>query len=631
MPEVSKAKINKEMLYRSLSVTESEVNEETRTIRFPVASDKPVEVGASFFEVLSHAPGALRMGQRQTSMSLLFNHDRDHLLGVVEGLDQDAHRTYATVRFAKTDEGERAFQLVKDRILVNVSCGYRVFSCDQSERGDQFVATDWEIFEVSLVTIPADPSVGVYRSFTLNSEVNNMPNNQDTAGKTGAGVDKARDLDVSNIREQERTRIQGIEAMCRDFNIPMEQRNAFINDGKSVDQVRALVMDIIRSRGQNPVGDATRSKKDDFNLGLSDRERSQYSVIRALNAAVTGDWRQAGFERELSDELARRMQRDSSGFYMPTNISYTTSQREYLVGTDTKGGNLVATNLMANSFIEALRAKAMVLRLGATMMSGLVGNVAISRQTGTSQTKWLTEEKATLESTGATFDQVSLSMKTIAAKSFISRNMLRQSSIDIENFVRMELIKSIALGVDLAALSGSGSEGQPKGIFNQDKVLTVGNSNGTSISFDLLIDMETKVAEKNADAESMAYLCNASTIGALKKLKNEKGEYIWRDIANGFKNGIPGEANGYPVARSNQCRSNIKVDPGSGEVDSSEMFFGNWSDVIIGEWGVLEILPNPYSSNAYDNGGIEIRALQSIDIAVRRPESFCVCKNLLLA
>ena len=359
---------------------------------------------------------------------------------------------------------------------------------------------------------------------------------------------------------------------------------------------------------------------------MTDDERRSYSLVRALNAAVTGNWRDARFEREVSAELSRRMGRDSNGFFMPTDIPM---QRDagYVVGTPTQGGNLVQTDLLMGSFIDILRNKAAVMQLGATFLPGLVGKVEIPRQSGVSATKWITET-GTVTGSNATFDKVALDMKTVAAKSFVSRNMLRQVSMSVENFVRNELAKSIALAIDLAALSGTGESGQPKGIALQSNILTVeGGENGAAITFDHLIDMETLVADANADATNMAYLANAVTIGALKKIKDSNGAYIWKPIDSAVRNMIPGEVNGYRVARSNQVRKNLTK--GTATSKCSELFFGNWADLLIGEWGVLEILPNPYSATAYDNGGLEIRALQSVDIAVRHPESFCMMNDIL--
>ena len=611
--------------HRSVVIDQA-VDVEHRTVTASVASETPIQMWSDWKEVLSHAPGAMRMGQRQKSLPLLLGHDPDRVVGVIDAIRQEDGRTYATMRFASDEEGEKAFTRVKDRILTNVSIGYRVFKRSEDEEQKITTATDWEIFEVSLVAMPADASVGVYRSLNQATEKDPlMGDKNQTTAATAVQKETAPAVQVSEneVRAAERARIQEIETMCRQFSIDDNRRNDLINRGVSVDEARAAIMDTLSAQRQAPAADSKR----DFDIGMSEAERRSYSLVRALNAHMTGNWREAGLEREVSVELARRMGRDSNGFFMPTDLPMM-RDAGYYVGTPTQGGNLVKTDLLMGSFIDILRNKAAVMQLGATFLPGLVGKVEIPRQSGVSATQWI-QETGTVTGSNATFDKVALDMKTIAAKSFVSRNMLRQVTMSVENFVRNELATSIALAIDLAALSGSGSSSEPKGLASQTGILTVeGGTNGAAITFDHLIDMETKVADANADGTSMAYLANAVTIGALKKIKDANNNYIWKPIVGASRNAIPGEVNGYPVARSNQARKNLTKGTSSGVC--SEIFFGNWADLLIGEWGVLEILPNPYSAAAYDNGGLEIRALQSVDIAVRHPESFCRMADVLV-
>jgi HK97 family phage major capsid protein len=361
---------------------------------------------------------------------------------------------------------------------------------------------------------------------------------------------------------------------------------------------------------------------------MSDSEKSKYSLTRAINAAISGDWKGAGFEAEVSNDIAKRMGKSTQGFFMPTNIPF--AQRSgYAVGTagaGTTGGTLVATNLLAGSFIEVLRNKAKVLQLGATVLSGLVGNVDIPRQTGASNTFWVGENGTLTESEG-TFDKVSLALKSIGTYSMISRNMLLQSTPDIEMLVRADLIAQLALGIDKAALSGSGSANQPTGITNTSGIgSVVGGTNGAAITIDHLIDLETAITSANAPEDSLAYLANARTIGALKKLKSTTGSYLWNGAMAGATQGTPGEINGYPVARSNQARGDLTKGTGT---NLSEIIFGNWSEVLIGEWGVLEIMPNPYDATAYKQGAVLLRAMQSVDIAVRHAASFAVMSDAI--
>ena len=622
MPEGIVKPSDSKTFFRSFRMESGQLNEETRSIRFPVVSDNSVEIWRGYHEILSHKKGALRMGERQKSLPLLFNHDWDRLLGVVDAIEQDEHRTYVTVRFAKTEEGDKALELVRDHVLVNVSCGYRIYTYENSGENERTV-TDWEILEVSLVSVPADPSVGVYRS-AMNNHIEQKE--QEMPEEKKDDVQKpVQVVDEQQVRMAERNRINEIEAMCRNFHMDDNFRNQLISDGRTIDQARALILDQLKNRQESPAADSSRGMKAD--IGLTETEKRRYSLIRAINAAISGNWQKAGFEREVSEALAKRMDKQTSGFYMPTDLPVVQGQRDYKVGDAANGGDLVATDLLSSSFIEMLRNKSMVLQLGATLLPGLRGNVEIPRQTGASTTYWVSED-GQLTKSNATFDQVSLTPKTVGARSYITRNLLLQSSIDIENFVRMDLLTSLGLAVDLAALSGTGSNGQPKGIANLTNIHKItGGTNGAAITFDHLIDMETAVANANADVRSMAYLANASTVGALKKLKDSNGNYIWKPIAGGFKSSIPGEVNGYPMARSNQCRANLTKGTASGKC--SELFFGNWSDIVIGEWGVLEILANPYSDTAFSRGGVEIRAMETMDIAVRHEESFSYFGDIL--
>lgn len=627
------------------AVFERSDDQDSSVIRFPVASDTPIQRWYGQ-EILSHKPGAMVMGERQKTLPLLFNHNRDKLLGVVEKLDQDEHRTYATVRFSSSEEGQKAKAMVDERVLVNCSFQYEILDYDmvrgEDPDDDQLIATSWEIYEVSLVTIPADSNVGVYRDFETNLKENKMAirgqeksenkvndsEQQERENVREAAIAEARRVEVERekVRQDERQRIENIYSLCRQFNIEDSERENMIRSNETIENIRSHVLDLLGKRSVSPVGVASREISED--IGLTAAERSNFNLVRALNAALTGDWSKAGFEREVSQTLAKRSGRETTGFFMPSDV---TMQRDttpgYFVGQPTQGGNLVATDLRSGSFIDLLRAKAMVTRMGATVISGLVGNVEIPRQTGASTTYWLAEKGDPTES-NATFDKVSLKPKTIGALSSVSRNLLLQSSMNVEAFVRNELAVSLALGIDLAALCGTGTNNQPTGIANMSGICTVeGGTNGGSLTFDKLIDMETQVATANADVTNMYYLCNAATIGFLKKIKNTSGDYIWKPITEAVRNGFPGEVNGYAVGRSNQVRSGLEKGTSN---NCHEIYFGNWADLLIGEWGFLEIDVNRYG-DAWKSGGVEIRALQTIDIAVRHPKSFCLFSDALLS
>lgn len=644
----------------------------TRTTQLAFSSEEPVAMWYGT-EILSHAPGAMRQGVRQQTMPMLFNHDTDDLIGVVESIDCSTDGVgRATVRFGKDERGTWAMGQADDGILVNVSFAYRVYKWLEDTEADTITAVDWEPLEISLVTVPADPTVGVGRSASADvangvqlqrvavespapvaqTIVLHQPQEQPMnlrkyrlleqvtgdAAPSGSGMsmpattisngESARAADLATQQrgaEGERARMTEIEALSRKYSLSPELRTQLIQRGATIEQARLTAADVVLERAQK--SGSVADFGDTNNPDLTQKEKANYSMMRAVNAAISGKWDGAGFELECSNEIAKRTGRppsDKMGFFVPTNL-----RAAYAVGAAATGGVTVATNLLAGSFIEVLRNKARVMQMGATVLSGLVGNVDIPRQTGQTATFWVAEGVDTTEAE-ATFDKVSLSLKSIGTYSLITRNMLMQATPDIDMIARADMLAAMALGIDLASLSGVGTGAVPRGIANVSGIgSVVGGTNGAAVTIDNLIDLETAVTSSNAPETGLSYLGNAKTIGALKKLKSTTGQYLWTGSAVGAQSGTPGEINGYSMARTNQARSNLTK--GTASAICSEIFFGAWSELLIGEWGVLEIVPNPYDAAAYKSGGVLLRALQSIDIGVRHAASFASMSDALTA
>ena len=642
------------------------VDPETRTVTFSFSSETPVDMWYGT-EILDHTPGTARMQRINSGGPVLFNHDMNDLLGVVErawiGKDR---RGYCTIRFGSDARGEWAMQQVNDKILQNVSFMYRVYTYLSDVDSDVYTATDWEVYEISLVTVPADASVGIGRavdSDEMDVVVNRPQQQPATAAENQQGTEtmfkkKHVKMNAAEVATSaggvavtapaapaapaaptvdpaaaEAARVAEIEAMCRTHKITDETRNLLITLKQPIEAARGIVLNeiLLRNKGTASLGANN-------NPDLTEKEKARYSMLRAINAAVSermgesNAWKDAGFEREVSLDIGKRTGKQTAGIYVPTNLRFAMRAADYSFGTGaglsaTSGGaNLVATNLMAGSFIEVLRAKARVLQLGARILSGLVGNVDIPRQKAAGQTYWV-GEGGTLTQTGAQFDKVSLSPKHIGALSVITRNMLQQSTPDVEMLARADLIATMALGIDAATLYGTGASGQPLGIANQSGIGSViGGTNGAAPTIDNLIDLETCVTAANIDEEGMAYLTNAKVVGALKKLKTTTGQYLWSNSPMGQRSGTPGEINGYTVARSNQARSSLTKGTGT---NLSEIYFGDWTQVLVGEWGVIEILPNPYASGIYEQGGVELRVLQTVDVAVRHAQAFSMMSDAI--
>jgi HK97 family phage major capsid protein len=355
-------------------------------------------------------------------------------------------------------------------------------------------------------------------------------------------------------------------------------------------------------------------------LGMDEKEVRAYSLVRAINAAATGDWRGAELEREASEAVARQLGRSPEGFFMPLDVQR--QKRDLTAGTDSAGGYFVDTELRSQSFIEMLRNRMMVKQAGATILGGLVGDVAIPKQSGGATYYWVAESGAPTES-AQTAAQVSLTPHTGGAYTDISRKLLKQSSIDVENFVRSDLATVCALGLDLAALHGTGADNQPTGIAATSGIGSVaGGDNGAAPDWDDIIDLETAVAVDNADLGSLGYMTNAKVRGVLKKTL-VTATYGDRMVWDGGEYPL----NGYKAHVSNQVSSTLTK--GTSTSVCSAIFFGNWADLIIGQWGTTDILVDPYTGST--SGTVRVVALQDADIAVRHAESFAAMLDALTA
>ena len=379
----------------------------------------------------------------------------------------------------------------------------------------------------------------------------------------------------------------------------------FVDNGKSVDACRAAVMERMGLKADDgalpePVGDL-----------LSEREDQQFSLIRALNVAAYGG--EKCLEREISDQIAKQLGRSTDGIFIPTSLSV---RAPATMGSDPAGGHTVDTILMP--IIELLRNRMMVKQLGAQVLGGLSGDLKFPRQEGTSSLNWTGENPGSnTADTDMTnfFGQVNMAPKSAIATIPYSKQLLAQSSMDIEQFFRNDLAKVNATGLDLAAINGAGGD-QPTGILNTSGIgLVVGGTNGAAPDHGMMVGMETELAVDNADIGTMAYLFNASTRGTLKntEVTANSGRMVWGKGEKGF-----GEVNGYRAGVTNQMPSSLTCSAG---------IFGNWDDLLIGEWGVIEIIIDPYSLKK--QGLVEMTSTMLCDIAVRHPQSFAAVKDIL--
>lgn len=610
---------------RSFAVDTRNIDEDARTVELAFSSETDKVERWFGIEVLDHKPESVRLERLNDGGALLSEHNSSNQIGVIESakIDKDGVGR-ATVRFSKNNpKAEQEFRDVVDGIRRHVSVGYRVHEAvlekEDADGPNTYRITDWEPYEVSLVSIPADPSVGVGRGHE-NDAQNVVPLNTEEKKTMTTPVEKtpsATPAPVVNVeaaqqeaRAAERQRITDITEMGRKFSLN-EDAQRFINEGSSVEQFNRHVLGCINQ--PKPV----ELKDKDPNVGMDKKEIKRYSIMRAINAAATGNWGKAGLEREASLAMAEKMGRDARGFFIPHDVL---SQRDLSVGTATAGGNLVGTNLMAGDFISLLRNRMALAGAGSRVMTGLVGDMAIPRQTGGATASWVAEDGDAPEQ-DQTFDQVPLSPKSIAAYTEITRKLMLQSTPDADDLVMTDLMTALALGIDLAGIAGTGTSNQPTGILNTTGIGDVaGGTNGLAPAWSHIVDLESEVSIDNADVGSLRYLTNASVRGALKKTEKASGT---AQFIMGSDNGL----NGYETTISNQVPNDL--DKGTSTGVCSAIIFGNFNDLIIGLWSGIDITVNPYSNDI--KGKTRIVAFQDADVAVRHPQSFAAMQDALTA
>ena len=396
---------------------------------------------------------------------------------------------------------------------------------------------------------------------------------------------------VADATKAERARVNEITAIGETFRNHGGQAiaKAGIEAGDTLDAVRAKIMNAMAASQSAPVAQ----------LDLSTRETKRFSVLRGIKALADKDWKGAGFELECSREICKRAglpEPVHGGFYIPVEVQ----KRDLTVGTSNAGGYLVETALRPESFIELLRARSVVAGLGATMLTGLVGNVSIPKQTGAATGYWLANEATAITESQQTLGQLALTPKTLGAYTEISRLLMLQSTPAADQLVMNDFAKVMALAVDLAALEGTGSSGQPAGI---SVTAGIGSVTGTSIALAGVVEFQTDVASGNALTPNCAYVTTPTVAGLLAQRQRftSTDTPLWRG------NILEGTVEGYRGRTTTQ-------------VTAASMVFGDFEQVVIAEWGFLEMALNPYANFTAAITGV--RAIQSLDVGIRQAAAF---------
>lgn len=635
-----------ERAFRSGVIERAEPGTDDRVVELSFSSEEPYSRWWGV-EVLGHAKGEVDLSFVESGRApFLIDHTRrvDSQIGVIEKAWLEGGRGRARVRFGKTARASEFLERVRDGELSNISVGYEIRALRLESEKDgisTYRITDWQPHEISLVTVPADSTVGIGRSadekvktlilqqkeFVMDQITPETPATATRAAAVpAAAATGSVPVSRDDVLREERERVAEIQAIGEKHNMGEKAREA-IKAGLGVAAFRGVVLDALGDAGAERMAAAGA-------VGLTEKEAQRFSFMKVIRAMANPTDRRsqeaARFEFEVGEAAAKKLGREARGVIVPNDVllmeapaharaAAAQTRAALAYGTPAAAGRLVATELASGSFIDVLRNAMMTRALGATILNDLVGDLDIPRKSAAGNAAWISAEGGDASETTPNFDLVQFRLKTIAGWTAATRKMMAQSSLDVETLVRDDLAQSIALGVDFAALHGPGTGGAPTGIAGTSGIGAVaGGTNGAAPTWEHVVKLETEVSVDNAAIGSLAYLTNAKVRGKLKTTEkaSSTAQFVW---------GERPELNGYRAEVSNQVSSTLTKGTATGV--ASAIFFGNWTDLAIAFWSGVDILVDPITLGL--SGGVRVIAHQDCDVQLRRPQSFAAMLDAL--
>jgi HK97 family phage major capsid protein len=305
-----------------------------------------------------------------------------------------------------------------------------------------------------------------------------------------------------------------------------------------------------------------------------------------------------GAEREYSQEMSRRSGQQPQGVYVPFSAL---ESRAAMVTTTAP--EIVPTIHRADLYIDAFRRALISQRLGVRILTGLIGNLSIPKRGNGTTAGWVAENVA-LPETGMDFDSMTMTPRHVGAWTELSRQLIMQSSPDVETLVREDLARAVAEKVDAALINGGATAVEPTGILRAS-----GTLQGPMWAEVLAV---TGLLEDNNVPGEWRWLFSPKSARKLRgTVKNSANlEYLFQD----------GNVGELPALSSSFVP----------DVDSTHgvTIVGDFSQVMIGIWGALDLSTNPWAEGPYKKGNVLVRAISSLDIGIRDPRGFVVVDDI---
>ena len=593
-----------------METRENENGEKETVVRASVSSEVPylrwalwddeVKAWVRGYEVLGHKEGEIDDRRMKDGLVIQDTHIGDQI-GIIKKPEIKDGKICGVIEFGC---GERAQEIAKDAaagIRRNMSVGYVVQKLEKVGKAKDglpiFRATRWMPYEASFVNVPADTGVGVGRSQEEKT--------------SAAAVEETPAAVVNERKEQVMTpeQIAALVAKAERANIKATEVTAMVTSGKTYEEVCDMIAERACARVEEMAAKtatpaAPAAKRAIFDEGEEKTIAKRYNllaVVRSMCAAHEGKStsEDIGFEREISDEIAKQTRREAKGFFIPEAIL----SRAFDKGTAAAG--LVGKNTLFSNAIEALVAETILGKAGVTTLSGLVGDIAIPKL-GKAAGYWISTEGGDATESTPQVGQVEGRPHTVGAYTDITRRLLLQSGISAQNFIADALRSALARAIEQAAFSGTGADGQPSGLDKVSGVQTVAMTAGAPTKANM-VEFWSKLYTANVNG-SKCFIGSPAVKALLAQTL---------DIKEGSKSNVAhsrylcedDKVEGYDFHMSNLC--------GAGK-----LYFGDWSNLVLAFWSGLDLTVD--TSSLSKSGGVRLVALQDCDILCRHAEAFAV-------
>jgi HK97 family phage major capsid protein len=540
------------------------------------------------YEVLGHAEGEIDFSRMKDGLVIQDTHWGDQI-GIMRNPEVKDGKLTGVIEFGC---GERAQEIKRDAIAGirrNMSVGYIVTELKEDGEAEDglpiFRAVKWMPYEASFVNVPADTCVGVGRS------------HEPTAAKPAAVNKESKKME------------------------PEETKKAETPAGVTADEVRGIVTEAVSALreeiSKKPEVPAPANRGVVFDEGERRQIERQYNLCAVIRA-LAGEKVDVGFERELSEQIAKATKKEARGLFIPEaafrTLTGVTNVDSHITGN---GAATVATNLLAGSYIDALVARTVLGAAGVTTLSGLTGDIAIPKG-GTATAGWLTAEDGDATVASPAFSQINGTPHTISSNVDISRKLVLQSSLSVQAIITGLILDAIARGIEAAAFDGTGSSGQPTGVSATAGINSVSSLTAGAPTHDALVDFWEKIYTANAAGASMkfigspavkALLCKTRDILPFNNTGARANSSVVGAVGGEFLCTKDGTVEGYEFLMSGLC-------------NAKKLYFGDWSQLILAFWSGVDLTVDPYSLST--KGALRLVAFQDCDVLVRHPQAFAI-------